>query len=493
MMRSLKLTAFFPDWNETVKKNATESNPLSSSTTKIWCNMLIGNLTSATPGKPVGTGDNSADPPASDAANFADVVASGPSEGADADNASRGAAANHDAQADADSAPETPPDSQGDASTPAQQSDPSQGISEMLAPFSVTQTATQADDLTPGQQMRLDTLPSHTSGQGAAGSGPNVPGNQAATTKAPDQADAMPGTQPPGRTNARFSSANEIGQAGPASGSMQEGRSTILANAAGGQIASLMGLATGSANSTRTAGVPNTSPAPEVGKTGQTASEGPPAGVPPVALRQIPAPQATTGLNSMATNQPDSALPALVESMSADGAQLSRLFSHSRDDLFPIQTRLEATGLGIEAARDAPKPGQAEIARAVASQINDVLLRRGDGSFEIALNPEELGRVRVAMKPGDGIMTLMIAAERPETLDLMRRHIDQLASEFRELGYSAVHVDLSGADDGDRQPDHGTEPGADIAQDGDMDAPELAATAHPALSRGSSTGLDLRL
>ncbi|WP_372579492.1 flagellar hook-length control protein FliK [Ruegeria hyattellae] len=169
------------------------------------------------------------------------------------------------------------------------------------------------------------------------------------------------------------------------------------------------------------------------------------------------------------------------------------MFSLAGEDLFPTQTRLETISLGIDIARDAPKPGQAETARAVASQINDVLLRRSDGSFELALHPEELGRVRVAMKPGDGIMTLAIVAERPETLDLMRRHIDQLASEFREMGYSAVHVDLSGADDSDRQPDQSSETGTVIARDGDMDAPEPVAAARTALSRGTSTGLDLRL
>ena len=31
--------------------------------------------------------------------------------------------------------------------------------------------------------------------------------------------------------------------------------------------------------------------------------------------------------------------------------------------------------------------------------------------------------------------TLTLTAERPETLDLMRRHIDQLAQDFRDLGY----------------------------------------------------------
>ena len=36
----------------------------------------------------------------------------------------------------------------------------------------------------------------------------------------------------------------------------------------------------------------------------------------------------------------------------------------------------------------------------------------------------------------DGTLTLAIHTDRPETIDLMRRHIDQLAQDFRDLGFS---------------------------------------------------------
>ena len=37
-------------------------------------------------------------------------------------------------------------------------------------------------------------------------------------------------------------------------------------------------------------------------------------------------------------------------------------------------------------------------------------------------------------------------AERPETLDLMRRHIEQLETEFRQLGYDNIGFEFSGGD-----------------------------------------------
>jgi flagellar hook-length control protein FliK len=57
------------------------------------------------------------------------------------------------------------------------------------------------------------------------------------------------------------------------------------------------------------------------------------------------------------------------------------------------------------------------------------------GVTEIALSPAELGKVRLNMSMQDGLLALQIMAERPETADLMRRHIDQLAQEFRALGF----------------------------------------------------------
>ena len=313
-MHSLKLTAFFSDWLETVKKNATESSSVSSATTIVWCNMLIGNLTSIAPGRPVGTGDNSSDPPVLDAEDFADVVASVPRDGANADNASEGAVQNQDAQAEADSDPEIPPNGQEDAATTP-------------ASFSVTRVATQADDSAPRQQMRSQFI---------------VRPNRRARRRRVrvefywwssnyDRGRHSGRMQYPtlslrGRTNVRFSWPNEAGQAGPANGSTHEGRGTRPMNVAGGQLAVLMRSAAGSANAARPARATNTSPAPEAGETGQIASDGPLAG----ALRQAPALQATQGLNRMNANQSASALPALAESLAADSEQSLRLFSLAR-------------------------------------------------------------------------------------------------------------------------------------------------------------------
>ena len=80
----------------------------------------------------------------------------------------------------------------------------------------------------------------------------------------------------------------------------------------------------------------------------------------------------------------------------------------------------------------------AETARQVAHQLSAAITHHSGRITEIALNPEELGRVRLAMTSVDSAITLSVSAERPETVDLLRRHIDVLAQEFRDLGYNDI-------------------------------------------------------
>ncbi|MEX0319852.1 MAG: flagellar hook-length control protein FliK [Ruegeria sp.] len=89
---------------------------------------------------------------------------------------------------------------------------------------------------------------------------------------------------------------------------------------------------------------------------------------------------------------------------------------------------------------------RAELARAVAGQLSAaVSARAGAGIVDITLNPEELGRVSMALSTRDDALILSISSERPETLDLMRRHIAELSTEFRELGYESVTFEFGTA------------------------------------------------
>lgn len=90
----------------------------------------------------------------------------------------------------------------------------------------------------------------------------------------------------------------------------------------------------------------------------------------------------------------------------------------------------------------------AQTVQHIAEQIVVSVANDDTGTTEIALDPEELGRVRLHMTVTDQTVQIVIAAERPETSDLMRRHLDVLQQEFRSLGFQSV--DLGFADDGGR-------------------------------------------
>lgn len=150
--------------------------------------------------------------------------------------------------------------------------------------------------------------------------------------------------------------------------------------------------------------------------------------------------------------------------------------------------RLEAVGAGLAPAGTHRAGGEADIAR----QLTSALPGATDGPVEISLNPEELGKVRLAMRTQDDAITVSVQAERPETLDLMRRNIDSLAREFREMGYAQISFDF-----GDRPAQHqGARNETPQASPREQEPPVLFQPASLAIQprlHEPAAGLDLRM
>ena len=127
-----------------------------------------------------------------------------------------------------------------------------------------------------------------------------------------------------------------------------------------------------------------------------------------------------------------------------------------------------------------------ETARYAAAQIAVAVTNTGGKVTEIALNPEELGRVKLSLTAMDGAITLNVLAERPETQDLLRRHLDMLAQEFRDLGYSSISFSF-GKDQQDPRSDTPAE--QDVAE---RDIGDAISAPDP-VSLRRTTGLDLRI
>jgi len=114
----------------------------------------------------------------------------------------------------------------------------------------------------------------------------------------------------------------------------------------------------------------------------------------------------------------------------------------------------------------------------------------GDASrVELRLDPPELGRVQIDIRFDDGAAAASISAERPETLELLRRHADALQRELTSAGFTGANVAFS-----DRRP--GQQPQTAQAQ---AVALELSAPSAPVAHGyarprpGSLDRLDIRL
>nr|WP_269800946.1 flagellar hook-length control protein FliK [Albibacillus kandeliae] len=116
-------------------------------------------------------------------------------------------------------------------------------------------------------------------------------------------------------------------------------------------------------------------------------------------------------------------------------------------------------------------------------------------AVEISLSPEELGRVHMTLSTRDTGLVLVVNADRADTLDLMRRHIDQLGQEFRRMGYQDIGFEFgqSGSEGrSERASDHVNGLLDDAIATSEV--PEIVvprAATRP--SGAGSAGLDLRL
>ncbi|QUJ76283.1 flagellar hook-length control protein FliK [Sulfitobacter albidus] len=113
----------------------------------------------------------------------------------------------------------------------------------------------------------------------------------------------------------------------------------------------------------------------------------------------------------------------------------------------PILTPVADTQ--IDLAWDAPRalqnqapaqsvPARTDLPQHTLRQIAEAAPQASHRPVEIALAPEELGRLRMSVATDERGIVVHILAERPETLDLMRRHIDQLGQNFRQIGYDTI-------------------------------------------------------
>jgi len=82
-----------------------------------------------------------------------------------------------------------------------------------------------------------------------------------------------------------------------------------------------------------------------------------------------------------------------------------------------------------------PTNTRSEVARPIIAQLTDAVRGASSGAIEVKLAPEELGRVKLSLSPTEAGLTVTILAERPETMDLIRRNVDIFAQDLRQQGH----------------------------------------------------------
>ena len=203
----------------------------------------------------------------------------------------------------------------------------------------------------------------------------------------------------------------------------------------------------------------------------------------PKATRAAPpvpqAPQAVVVQSSPAPFDPAS----LPVSETHQGAQ------HTPLTLFDSGADRGHVGTTTLPADPASRLQPAAMVQSIARQVADAAPRAAEAAIEITLHPEELGRLKLTLTGSEGAQLLQVVAERPETLDLVRRHIDLLMREFGAQGFGGLNVSLGSNRDA---PARFSAPRQDTqgAEQHLSTQAETPATQSPGLLRD---GLDLRL
>jgi flagellar hook-length control protein FliK len=142
----------------------------------------------------------------------------------------------------------------------------------------------------------------------------------------------------------------------------------------------------------------------------------------------------------------------------------------------------------IPTAQAAPQHLHATLAK----QIAEAAQNGSDRQIELTLSPAELGKVRMSLSTTDAGVSVLIHADRPETLDLMRRNIGDLESEFADMGYGDVDFAFSGGDDAqDQRGDHPQSQGTPSHADGTAVGTTSNVSGGPPLS--PETSMDIRI
>lgn len=96
---------------------------------------------------------------------------------------------------------------------------------------------------------------------------------------------------------------------------------------------------------------------------------------------------------------------------------------------------------GTALAQIIPDSGTTSAPVGISAQIAAALPEK-PGTVELVLTPEDLGRIRFEIQQSGDVVRMVLAAERPETQDHIRRHLPEFLTDLRQAGFSGSDVSL---------------------------------------------------
>ena len=163
---------------------------------------------------------------------------------------------------------------------------------------------------------------------------------------------------------------------------------------------------------------------------------------------------------------------------------------------FSSELKTHTTGAVDTLGRGPATPVPQEVLK-IAEQLR-AGVRMDRYPLEIALDPPELGQVRMVLQTSDATTTLLIIADRPETAELMRRHANFLHEAFAQEGKGGLNLQFGTPSDGQQGVANGggaSGRGAQQNSQAEADIGSLPETSvmTPRPNSSSSSGLNLTL
>lgn len=178
--------------------------------------------------------------------------------------------------------------------------------------------------------------------------------------------------------------------------------------------------------------------------------------------------------------------PSLLASVVTEAQSMAPQFADEVAEFAPAA--ISASTLPpVDAKQILPAATPQNLPLSIARQISEATRNASDGTTEITLNPAELGRVRMSFSPTEAGMMVVLSVERPEVLELMKRHIEDLSQEFQSAGFGMTSFDFSGGGSDTPNERGGSGPHINTTDA----APEVDVSVRPSLLRTSQ--LDIRL